>query len=180
MKGYTVFNVEQVDGLPAHYYAQPENPLPLSERIAQAEAFLTGTGATIQHGGNSAFYVSARDLIQLPPFEAFKDKESYYATVLHELTHWTKPRHRLDRDFGKKRFGDHGYAREELVAELGAAFLCAELGITPEVREDHADYLGHWLSVLKEDKRAIFSAAAHAQRAADYLTGLQQKQSAAA
>ncbi len=176
MKGYTVFNVEQVDGLPAHYYAQPENPLPLSERIAHADAFITGTGATIQHGGNSAFYAPSRDVVQLPPFEAFRDKESYYATALHELTHWTKPKHRLDRDFSAKRFGDHGYAREELVAELGAAFLCAELGITPEVREDHAAYLGHWLTVLKEDKRAIFSAAAHAQRAADYLTGLQQKQ----
>src|SRR5471030_25946 len=90
--------------------------------------------------------------------------------------HWTKPKHRLDRDFSAKRFGDHGYAREELVAELGAAFLCAELGITPEVREDHAAYLGHWLTVLKEDKRAIFSAAAHAQRAADYLNGLQQQE----
>ena len=180
MKGYTVFNVEQVDGLPAHYYAQPENPLPLSERIAHADAFMAGTGATIQHGGNSAFYAPSRDVVQLPPFEAFRDKESYYATGLHELTHWTKAKHRLDRDFSAKRFGDHGYAREELVAELGAAFLCAELGITPEVRQDHADYLGHWLTVLKEDKRAIFSAAAHAQRAADYLNGLQQAQVSAA
>ena len=142
MKGYTVFNVEQVDGLPAHYYAQPENPLPLSERIAHADAFITGTGATTHHGGNSAFYALSRDAVQLPPFEAFRDKESYYATALHELTHWTKPKSRLDRDFSAKRFGDHGYAREELVAELGAAFLCAELGITPEVREDHAAYLG--------------------------------------
>jgi antirestriction protein ArdC len=180
MKGYTVFNVEQVDGLPAHYYAQPENPLPLSERIAHADAFITGTGATIQHGGNSAFYAPSRDVVQLPPFEAFKDKESYYGTALHELTHWTKTKNRLDRDFSAKRFGDSGYAREELVAELGAAFLCAELGITPEVREDHAAYLGHWLTVLKEDKRAIFSAAAHAQRAADFLTGLQQAQESAA
>jgi antirestriction protein ArdC len=176
MKGYTVFNVEQVDGLPAHYYAHPENPLPLSERIEHADRFMTGTGATIQHGGNSAFYAPARDVVQLPPFEAFKDRESYYATALHELTHWTKNKSRLDRDFSGKRFGDHGYAREELVAELGAAFLCADIGITPEVREDHAAYLGHWLTVLKEDKRAIFSAAAHAQRAADYLNGLQQKE----
>jgi antirestriction protein ArdC len=165
-----------VDGLPAHYYAQPENTLPLSERIAHADVFITGTGATIQHGGNSAFYAPSRDVVQLPPYEAFRDKESYYATALHELTHWTKLKNRLDRDFSAKRFGDSGYAREELVAELGAAFLCAELGITPEVREDHAAYLGHWLTVLKEDKRAIFSAAAHAQRAADYLGNLQQSQ----
>ena len=178
MKGYTVFNVEQVDGLPAHYYAQPENPLPLAERIDAADAFMKATGVTIYHGGNRAFYAPSRDIVQLPPFEAFTDKESYYATALHELTHATKAKHRLDRDFSAKRFGDSGYAREELVAELGAAFLCADLGITPDIREDHAAYLGHWLSVLKEDKRAIFSAAAHAQRAADYLKGLQPNASA--
>jgi len=173
MRGYTVFNVDQIDGLPAHYYAKIENPLPLSERIENADRFITATGAAIQHGGNQAFYAPARDIVQMPPFEAFRDKESYYATALHELTHWTKAKSRLDRDFSAKRFGDHGYAREELVAELGAAFLCADLGITPEIREDHAAYLGHWLKVLAEDKRAIFSAAAHAQRAADYLYGLQ-------
>lgn len=173
MKGYTVFNVEQIDGLPDIYYARPENPLPQAERIEHADRFMTSTGATIRHGGNMAYYAPGPDHIQLPPFEAFKDKESYYATALHELTHWTKHERRLDRDFGRQKFGDAGYAREELVAELGAAFLCAEIGITPEIRADHADYIGHWLKVLKEDKRAIFSAAAHAQRAADYLNGLQ-------
>lgn len=173
LKAYTVFNVEQVDGLPEHYYAKPANPLPVSERIANADRFLIGTGATIQHGGNLAYYSPAKDLIQLPPFEAFADKESYYATALHELIHFTKTKDRLDRDFSGSRFGDHGYAREELVAELGAAFLCAELDITPEVRADHAAYLDHWLNILKEDKRAIFGAASHAQRAADYLTNLQ-------
>ena len=180
MKGYTVFNVEQIEGLPAHYYAKPENPLPLSERIESADHFLTATGATIYHGGNSAFYAPGRDIVQMPPFEAFRDKESYYATALHELTHWTNHKSRLDRSFDAKRFGDHGYAREELVAELGAAFLCADLGITPEVRDDHAAYLGSWLKVLQEDKRAIFSAAAHAQRAADFLHGLQPQPETAA
>ena len=147
MKGYTVFNVEQIEGLPAHYYAKPENPLPLSERIESADHFLTATGATIYHGGNQAFYTPGRDLVQMPPFEAFRDKESYYATALHELTHWTSHKTRLDRSFDAKRFGDHGCAREELVAELGTAFLCADLGITPEIRDDHAAYLGHWLNV---------------------------------
>jgi len=180
MRSYTVFNVEQIDSLPDSYYAKPENPLPLSERVGNAEAFISGTGATIRHGGNMAFYAPGPDHVQLPPFEAFRDAESYYATALHELTHWTKHERRLDRDFGRKRFGDEGYAREELVAELGAAFLCADLGITPEVRDDHAAYLSHWLDVLKQDKRAIFSAAAHAQRAADYLAGLQQPQALAA
>jgi len=174
LKGYTVFCVEQIDGLPAHYYAQPANPLPLSERIDGAERFIARTGATIRHGGNSAYYAPGPDHVQLPKFEAFRDRESYYATVLHELTHWTGAKSRLDRSFNAKRFGDHGYAREELVAELGAAFLCADLGITPEIRDDHAAYLGHWLNVLREDKRAIFGAAAHAQRAADYLQSLQQ------
>lgn len=174
MKGYTVFNVEQIDGLPAHYYAQPLDPLPVSERMTAAEQFIAGTGATIRHGGNQAFYAPSRDLIQLPPFEAFKNAEGYYGTALHELTHWTRHPSRLDRDFGRQRFGDTGYAREELVAELGAAFLCADLQATPEPREDHAAYLGHWLEVLKSDKRAIFQAAAHAQRAADYLHGLQE------
>ena len=173
LKTYTVFNVEQIDGLPAHFYAQPVNPLPLSDRIEHADRFVTATGAAIHHAGNQAYYAPARDIIQLPPFEAFKDKESYYSTALHELTHWTRHETRLARDFGRQRFGDEGYAREELVAELGSAFLCADLGITPDIREDHAAYLGHWLKILQDDKRAIFSAAAHAQRAADYLQQLQ-------
>ncbi len=179
MKGYTVFNVEQVDGLPAHYYAKPEpkgDPLPL---IEAAERFFTQTGARFQHGGDRAFYASSRDFIQLPPAEAFTDAESYAATKAHELIHWTGHPARTGREFGK-RFGDTAYAREELVAELGAAFLCAALGITPEPREDHAAYLDHWLQVLKADKRAIFSAAAHAQRAADFLHGLQIQQALAA
>jgi antirestriction protein ArdC len=92
------------------------------------------------------------------------------------MTHWTKAPERLDRDFGRKRFGDAGYAMEELVAELGAAFLCADLGLSPEPREEHAAYLHHWLTVMKADKRAIFSAAAHAQRAVDFLHGLQPKE----
>src|SRR2546428_1780760 len=110
--------------------------------------------------------------------EAFRDAESYAATKAHELTHWTKHPSRLDRDFGRKRFGDTGYAREELVAELGAAFLCADLGITPEPREDHASYLAYWLELLREDKRAIFSAASHAQRAVDFLHSLSPRQAA--
>ena len=110
----------------------------------------------------------------MPPFESFRDAESHAATLAHELTHWTKHGKRLAREFGRKRWGDEGYAAEELVAELGAAFLCADLAITPEPRADHASYIASWLDVLKNDKRAIFTAAAHAQRAADYLHGLQQ------
>ena len=111
----------------------------------------------------------------MPPFEAFEDRESYYATLGHETTHWTRHPTRLDRDFGRKRWGDEGYAMEELVAELGSAFLAADLDITPEVREDHAAYIGNWLKVLKDDKKAVFTAAAHAQRAVELLHSLQPK-----
>ena len=136
--------------------------------VEEAEAFFASTGAVFRHGGNRAFYAPSQDAIQLPPPEAFRDAESYAAIKAHELIHWTGHESRMAREFGKQ-FGDTAYAREELVAELGAAFLCADLGITPEPREDHAAYLASWLKVLKEDKRAIFSAAAHAQRAADFL-----------
>jgi antirestriction protein ArdC len=173
MKGYTVFNVEQIEGLPARYC---EPPAPRDEHrtldlIEEAETFFAATRATIRHGGNRAFYAPSADFIQLPIPDAFRDAESYAATKAHELIHWTGHAQRMAREFGK-RFGDHAYAFEELVAELGSAFLCADLGITPEVREDHAAYLSHWLDVLKVDKRAIFSAAAHAQRAADFLHSL--------
>lgn len=173
LKAYTVFNVEQIDGLPERFYATPVNPLPEASRIEVVDRFMKATGASIRHGGNEAYYAPTPDHIQLPPFEAFRDAESYCATGLHELIHWTRHASRLDRDFGRQKFGDAGYAREELVAELGAAFLCADFGIAAEVRDDHAAYLGYWLKVLTEDKRAIFQAAAHAQRACEFLQHLQ-------
>lgn len=174
LKGYTVFNVEQIDDLPAHYYARAAAPvLDPVERIAPVESFLAHTGAAVSHGGNQAFYMPSQDRIQMPPFAFFRDPESYYATLLHETVHWTKHATRLERDFGRKRWGDEGYAMEELVAEIGAAFLSADLGITPDIREDHASYIASWLKVLKDDKRAIFSAAGHAQRAASFLHDLQ-------
>lgn len=175
MKAYTVFNVEQIDGLPAHYHVRPEPIIDPAQRIDHAEGFFAATGAEIRYGGNQAYYSGGTDHVQMPVFESFRSPEAYYATLAHELTHWTKHPKRLDRDLGRKRWGDEGYAREELVAELGAAFLCADLALTPEPGTDHAAYIQSWLKVLKEDKRAIFSAAAHAQRAADFLHGLQVK-----
>src|SRR5690606_13214996 len=151
-----------------------------SQRIAQVERFVAATGADVRHGGAMAFYQPDRDLVQMPAFEAFRSPEGYYSTLLHELTHWTRHKTRLDRSFGRQRWGDEGYAAEELVAELGAAFLCADLQLTPTVRKDHAAYIGSWLKVLKNDKRAIFTAASYAQKAADYLTGLQKPKEAAA
>ncbi|MCR9196531.1 MAG: zincin-like metallopeptidase domain-containing protein [Hyphomonas sp.] len=171
MKAYTVFNVEQIDGLPDHYYTKPEPVIDPAQRIKHADNFFAATGADIRHGGNRAYYGGGSDHVQMPHFECFRSPEAYYATLAHELTHWTKHKSRLDRDFGRKRWGDEGYTREELVAELGAAFLCADLALTPEPDANHAAYIDSWLAVLKNDKRAIFSAAAHAQKAADFLHG---------
>jgi antirestriction protein ArdC len=176
LKGYTVFNAEQIEGLPAQYYALAEKPLDSMNRIEHAENFFAATGASITHGGNRAFYRPSTDQIVMPPFEAFRDAESYYATLAHETTHWTMHASRLDRDFsreyGSKRFGSQAYAIEELVAELGSAFLCADLGLALEPREDHAAYIASWLEALKNDKHAIFTAASHAQRAADFINCL--------
>jgi len=181
LRAYTVFNVDQIDGLPLQYMPNtvPEvAAIDVSGRVDRADAFVTATSAHIQHRGNRACYVPSLDRIEMPAYRQFQDTptstaaEGYYATLLHELIHWTSPAHRCDRDLGK-RFADHAYAREELVAEIGAAFLCADLKIALEPRPDHAAYLATWLTVLKSDKRAIFNAAALAQRAADYLHGLQ-------
>lgn len=173
MKGYTVFNTEQIEGLPEQYYVKPEPKGEPLQLIEKAEEFFAKTGAEIRHGGNRAFYAQGPDIIQLPYPETFSDATSYAATKAHELTHWTKHKSRLDRDLGRKQWGDEGYAKEELVAELGAAFLAADLGIAAEPREDHAAYIASWLQALNNDKRFIFSAAAHAQRAVDYLHQLQ-------
>lgn len=180
MKGYIVFNAEQIDGLSDLYYAKPAPLTPTVQRIGRVESFFAATGVTVRHGGNRAYYSVSTDHVQMPPIESFRDAEAYYATLGHETTHWTKHPTRLDRDFRRKRWGDEGYAMEELVAELGAAFLSADLELTPELRDDHASYIDHWLKVLKSDNRAIFAAASHAQRAADFLHGLQATASEAA
>lgn len=173
LRGYTVFNVEQIDGLPGHYYQLAEPVLDPDLRQDHAERFFAATGAAIRHGGDQAYYAVRSDHIQMPPFESFRDAESYYGTLAHEVTHWTSHPTRLARDFGGKQWGDEGYAREELVAELGSAFLAADLDLALAPRDDHAAYIDSWLTVLKKDKRAIFQAAAHAQRAVDFLHGFQ-------
>jgi len=173
LKGYAVFNVEQIEGLPAHYTATHAPRLNPEQRIARAEAFFAATGVDIRHGGNNAFYIPSQDFVQMPTFESFRDAGAYYATLAHECCHLTRHEKRLARDFGQKRFGDQAYAMEELVAEIGAAFLCADLELVPQIRDDHAPYIAGWLTTLKNDKRAIFTAASHAQRAVDYLHTLQ-------
>lgn len=169
LRAYTVFNLAQIEDL-------PPSPAPVARsdgpsRIAAADAVFAAAGVEIRHGGDQAFYLPSRDYVQMPVRSAFPDAEAYYATLSHEVVHWTGHPMRLDRTFGSQRWGDDGYAVEELVAELGAAFLCASLGISLTPRSEHADYLGHWLKVLRADSRAIITAAAHAQRAVDVLVG---------
>ena len=163
-RGYHVFNAEQVDG----FALPPIEALPEAERVEAAESFFKLLGVEVRHGGGRAFYSPALDCVQLPHFEIFRDTAAYYATLGHESTHWTGAPHRLNRDL-KSRFGEEAYAAEELIAELGAAFLCADLGIANEPRPDHAAYVQNWLSVLRNDKRAIFTAASKAQAAIDWM-----------
>lgn len=173
LRQYTVFNAEQIDDLPGHFYEKASEPTDILDRIEQADTFFANTKAEIRYGGTRAYYALEKDYVQMPPYETFRDVESHAATLAHELTHWTRHPSRLDRDLGRKKYGDAGYAMEELVAELGSAFLCADLKITPEVRDDHASYIASWLEVLKNDKRAVFVAASQASKAVDYLHGLQ-------
>lgn len=168
LKRFTVFNVAQVAGLPEHMLAGAP-PLPPREIVPVAEATIAATGADFRIGGAEAYYAPGEDYVRVPPQPAFRHQIDYYRTALHELGHWTGHPSRLARDLSNP-FGSAGYAREELVAELASAFLCAALGIQPSVR--HADYLGSWLAVLRADNRAIFRAASLASKAADYLLAL--------
>ncbi len=167
LKRFTVFNLAQCEGLAVDEHAAP----PPSERevVPIAEALIAATGADFRIGGDQAFYVPSRDFIRVPPQTAFGDQINYYRTCFHELAHWTGHASRLDRP-QSGAFGSKDYGREELVAEMGSAFVCAALGVVPTVR--HADYLGAWLETLREDSRAIFKAASGASKAADFLLAL--------
>lgn len=180
-----VFNAAQVDG-----YTPPAPKVPIAggaEALDGVDAFVANTGAIVKIGGSRAFYRPSTDEVHMPPQNAFHGSETstpteaYYGTLLHELVHWTGPKGRCERDLSG-RFGNESYAMEELVAEIGAAFLCAELGVSAEPRADHAQYLASWLRVLKADKRAVFTAASKSSQAFDFLESLQrqEKQQAAA
>jgi antirestriction protein ArdC len=134
-----------------------------------ADAFFQSTGADIREGHGEACYIPSRDFISMPAFAGFKGADHFYNVAFHELTHWTGHKARLDRDL-KNRFGTRNYAAEELIAELGAAFLCAEFGFDGDVR--NAGYISNWIELLKADKRAFFTACSQASKAADYLRGL--------
>ncbi|MGF6178267.1 ArdC family protein [Ensifer sp. 4252] len=175
MKGYSVFNATQIDGLPEHYHATPSALAESGkERIELADRFFANLGADIRHGGSKAYYQPVGDFIQMPRFEAFVSAESHATTLGHEAIHWTMSPTRLDRNLGREKWGDEGYAREELVAELGSVFLAADLGLAIEPREDDAAHIASWLKVLKNDERAVFQMAAHAERAVTFLHGLQK------
>lgn len=172
---YHVFNVAQVDG---YTVAQPQTT-PKHERIRNADDFFGGLGGRLVHAEPKAYYRPATDTINMPRLDLFRDAESYYATLAHEYTHWTAHEKRCNREL-KGRFGSEAYAAEELIAELGAAFLCGHLGISPEPRPDHAAYVDSWLRVLKGDKRAIFTASSKAQNAVDWMVAQQALQVVAA
>ena len=166
IKGYAVFNVEQTDMVivPSVIPESAFNPMP------DCENRIIKTGASISHGGDAAFYMPSHDRIQLPNKGAFTSEANYYATAFHELSHWTGAKHRLDRALDKGRYGNPSYAFEELVAEISAAYLCADYKIQGELR--HAGYIQSWLKACKDDSKAIFKAAALAQKAADYINTL--------
>jgi antirestriction protein ArdC len=170
LREYTVFNVAQCENLPDKIVHGSEfKPRNRDGREADADAFIRATGADFREGAGVPCYVPSRDFISMPQFAAFHSRPDFYATAFHELTHWTGAKHRLERDFSG-RFGTHAYALEELVAEIGAAFLCAEFGF--DVVSRSASYLDGWLKACKENPRAIFAAASHASKAAEYLRGL--------
>lgn len=174
-KWSTVFNADQVEGFEIPIL-EPQSGN--AEILEEAENFITATGAKILYGGGRAYYERTNDTIALPDRSLFCDTETstatqgFYSTAFHELTHWAGAPHRLNREKGKK-FADSTYAFEELIAELGAAMLCASLGVATTPRADHAHYIDGWLKALKDDKKFIFTAASQAQKAADYLQSLQ-------
>jgi len=173
-KAFRVFNAEQVDGWKPP--GRPDIPFGV-EALSKVDEFIAATDATIRHGGTMACYRRPEDRIDMPERGLFVGSptstptETYYSTLLHELVHWTGAPHRLDRNFGS-RFGDGAYAAEELVAEIGAAFLCADLNVSNEPRQDHAAYLSIWLQILKKDAMAIFKAARLASQASEHLIAL--------
>ena len=167
IKTFTAFNLDQIDGIQAP--AKEERPA--FQSIEDAERIMAASPAVIHIGGTQAFYRPGTDTIHLPSREAFINPEAFYSTAMHEMTHSTGHKSRLDRDFSG-RFGTESYAFEELIAEMGSAFLNADLGILNATLPDHADYLAHWIKILQNDKKAILTAAAQASKAHGFIKGL--------
>jgi Antirestriction protein len=176
LKWFTVFSVEQCEGVPEHI-CEPPPPIPEGLILPQAEALIAATGADFRIGGPSAFYSPAHDYVQVPRPDAFHDPVNWHRTAFHELGHWVGGAARLNRD-QSGAFGSMAYGKEELVAEMTASFVCAALGIVPTVR--HADYIGSWLEIIRGDDRAILRAASAASKAADYLLAFRPESAIAA
>lgn len=176
LKRFTVFSTDQCEGLPEDLVTAPP-PVPDGLILPEVEALIRASGADLRLGGDKAFYSPALDYIQVPRPEAYFEPVNWHRTALHELGHWTGHATRLCRDLSSG-FGTKSYAKEELVAEMTAAFCCASLGITPTVR--HADYIGSWLELLREDDRAIMRAASYASKAADFILAFRPEQAGAA
>ncbi len=168
LKSYTVFNLEQTEGLPEHLFFQSK-PIDQNNKNKELESFIQSLNATIKHGGEEAFYQPQLDFIQLPHQERFKTLPDYYATNLHEHAHWSGHKSRLNRDLSN-RFGSEAYAAEELIAELAGAFLCAQFNLEGKLM--HAEYIASWLMILKNDKQAIFTAASQATKITEYFNNL--------
>lgn len=165
LKGFSVFNADQIEGYtPAP--AQPKKPFNKNKRV---EKLVKNSKASVNIGGNRAFYSPSQDFIQMPDHSDFKNEEGFYSTLLHELGHWTGHETRLDRNLKTSRFGDEAYAFEELIAETSSAFMAAFLDIEAQPTPNHAKYLNSWLKVLQNDKRAMLNAFSQAQKVADYL-----------
>jgi antirestriction protein ArdC len=177
LRGYTVFNAEQIEGLPENFYAPSETPpvprtsITISEDETRWASLFARIPVTLRHGGNRAFYSKAADYIQMPLREAFRDGSQYWATLAHETAHASRHETRLNRDFGQTRFGDAGYALEELVAELAGAFIGAHIGLPADHLEDHAAYIDGWLRALGDNPSSFLTAASKAQAAADWVLG---------
>jgi len=169
LRKFSLFNHDQIEGVDLPVVS----PVSLNEKIESAEAILNESGAKIITG--EPCFIPSQDVIRMPSINDFTDAEGYYCTAFHELTHWSGHKSRLDRDLNN-RFGSEAYACEELVAELGAAFIASQIGLSVTPRDDHAKYLNSWLKVLKSDKRAIFTAASKAQQAADYLLTMKDQE----
>ncbi len=184
-KTYQIWNADQIEGYKSEYIPKVKMQRSDIERLANVEQFVKNTGATVHHGGNRAYYTPTFDEIHMPESSQFKKtgkttaQENYYAVLLHELTHWTGHKSRLNR-LKHKAFGDNAYAFEELIAESGSAMLCTTLGIMSEPRPDHAKYLNNWKQGIKDNPNAIMSAFSMATKVVDYLEDLQDKKESVA
>ncbi len=172
LKAFSVFNVAQCEKLPEKFAEAPPAAIHNDARDDLADSFVAATGVDLRHGEARAYYRPAGDFVMMPRFESFINGDAYYSTLFHELTHWTGGAARLSREFGK-RFGDRAYSVEELTAEMGAAFICAEFGFDNDgQQEQSAAYISHWIKALESDERVFVAACASASRAVEFMRGL--------